>query len=108
MIDFIDAHNKAVDKNELSYWDSQPDRFNAYVGSYPRGLWPDMSICGSFDSVTTWLGTELGKIMQASVYRNNFGAIIACIRVYATNGAEYYGRFGYGTTDLIHLRKIKP
>lgn len=93
----VDAHNQELEARELGYWQVQPNRYHGYVqrsDDKPK-------------AITTWLGAPLGVITRVSSYINNFGARIACIRVKGTNGAEYYGYFGYDNGELVRLRKVK-
>jgi len=108
----IDAHNTGLEARELAHWQTGPDRFNAYIQedtSKPKPTGDPYRECNfvyRLQAVTTWTGAPLGVITEASAYFNNFGARIACVRIKGTNGAEYYGRFGYDNSQLVRLRKV--
>jgi hypothetical protein len=87
-VDDVNAHNKAVEANQLQIWVTAPEYQMAYVKAR---------------EVTTWLGTVLGTIIYTAPVHNNFGGRMASIRVKGTNGKEYWGRY---STDqqLIRLR----
>jgi hypothetical protein len=111
------ARNKAIEKTELELWANAPDRFTAYYHfdgghaeitrelsafrRYGRSSW----IAGA--EIRTWLGTKIGVITSAHIYRHNFGGRLIVIRAIGSNGAEYYGRASYDRGNYIHLRKAK-
>ena len=123
-----DRHNREIEARELAQWQTQPDRFIAYV-SHPAADVAWREVCADTEHnrperrsmagqdlilrsypatrVTTWLGTFLGAGRITGVYRNNFGARIVSVRVRGTNGAEYVGRYGYDGGNAIRLRKVK-
>ena len=89
----VDAHNKALEASELDAWSQKPDYFAVYV-SNDR-------------TVSTWLGTTIGRVVSLSSYRNNLGARIDCLTVQGTNGATYHGRYGSDWSQLVHLHRSK-
>jgi hypothetical protein len=56
--------------------------------------------------VSTWLGTRIGTVTHAQVYRHNFGCRMVSLRVTGTNGAEYYGRASYDHGQCVNLRRV--
>ena len=88
----VDAHNKRLEESELAECKTRPVILPAYVSE-------------RHNEVTTWLGTKLGTITSFTKFDNNFGGVTACVTVRATNGATYYGRFGYHSGDFVRLRK---
>lgn len=116
-----DKRNKAIEADELKHWQTQPDRFVAYY-SFPaeKGGQPyraafaprlhlNAGVIGTADvaTVKTWLGTKLGDIIFARVYRHNFGGRVVRLRVRGTNGAIYYGSASWDSGDVITLRKAR-
>ncbi len=107
------ARNKAIEQAELDHWKTQPDRMTAYYDfpNHPEGTRMPYRISfypsNTGAKVTTWLGTTLGDIVSAKVYRHNFGFRMVSITVRATNGACYYGRASWDNGDVINLRKGK-
>jgi hypothetical protein len=94
----VEEHNKALERIELDIWASQPHTAVAYV-SAPSG---------HGRKVMTWLGTELGMIKASAIHRTGFhGSRIEHIEVRGTNGARYYGAYGYDSGQLVRLRKYK-
>lgn len=88
-----DAHNAAVEANELAIWATAPDRWQVYV------IAPD---------ATTWLGVKLNEgRVETSKVRHNMSRNMVAIRFKGTNGATYYGRYGSDRTQLCNIRKAK-
>ena len=124
-------HNAQLEAVELAYWQTAPDRFLAYYtfpaerlplfgrprvwrGSFWPCLYTYINTTDPADpgldyqaKVTTWLGTELGTITEAEVYRHNFGGRFVSLRVRGTNGADYFGRASWDNGQCIVLRKVK-
>jgi hypothetical protein len=88
----VQAHNEALETQELALWSTKPELHCAYVTG---------------TKVATWLGAELGEIKASSVHRNNFGARITCVTVSGNNGATYHGRYGSDWSQLVRLRKSR-
>lgn len=112
----MDARNKAMETRELELWETKPERFTAYYrfiqneidtakqARYGRQrFYPSLS--GA--SVSTWLGTRLGTIIEARVYPHNLGGRFVSLRVRGSNGAVYYGRASWDNGEVINLRKAK-
>lgn len=95
----VERHNQQLERQELSQWATQPERWQVYVSE-------EFNQAG-FRIVTTWLGTVLGMITRMTTYRNNFGSRIVAITFKATNGATYYGRYGADWSQLCRVRKAK-
>lgn len=88
----IDQHNRMIEQAQLANWADQPDKFAAYV----KG-----------QRIQTWLGTTIGTITSSRPYR--YGLVnMAAIRVQGSNGAEYHGRYGVDSGELVRLRRCKP
>lgn len=105
--------NKAIEQQELARWRTCPDRQLAYY-KLPDDVTPtwagERTITArslTDASVTTWLGTPLGRIVQLRFYRHNFGGRFVSIRIIGTNGAEYHGRASYDWGGCVWLRKCK-
>ena len=88
------AHNKALSDNELAEWAKIPSVWSGYV-------------CDSHNDFTTWNGGMLGRVVSRSFYTSNLGVRTESIRIKGTNGAEYYGRKGLRSTDLLRVRKVR-
>lgn len=88
-----DENNKKAETEELLVWGTSPEKFQGYV-----------TLNGE---VTTWLGTELGRISRINSYRNNLGVKITSITVCGANGSVYYGRYGSDGSELCRLTKSK-
>ncbi len=119
--DTVDQHNAELERRELASWAGKPDRALGYykfeaeyqsrrdlvaaggINHYRANFSP--RIKGA--TVSTWLGTELGKITEARVYRHNFGARFVSLRVLGTNGAEYWGRASWDGGNAVILRKVR-
>jgi hypothetical protein len=91
----VSAHNRAVERHELDAWASVPTHFGAYISDAKVGA-----------AVTTWLGTELGKVTACKVAKRRVGADMAYIRVRGSNGAEYFGRYGCEWSQYVHLKRV--
>lgn len=89
----VSAHNAVLESAELVEWSKRPDCWQVYV----TNTW----------YVSTWTGVVLGTIIARRSYQNNFGAKIESVRVKATNGAIYYGRYGADWSQLCRVRKAK-
>ena len=91
------AHNAAIERQELQAWAAKPDHWVVYVTD-----------AGNTDIVTTWLGTKLGDIYWSRTYRGGFGGTrMRAIQFRGTNGESYHGRFGYDWGELCRVRKMK-
>lgn len=113
-----DERNKAIERAELEAWQARPERFVAYY-HFPtdshttrsQGVWrgEPTGFTPRLDGahVTTWLGTRLGTITSARVYRHNFGGRFVSMRVKGSNGAEYHGRASWDWGTVIRLRRVK-
>jgi len=108
-----DARNAAIESAELDHWAMRPDTMTAYY-TFGKGITAqDLMVTHSpryFNHdciVTTWTGRKLGQIVSAKVYRHNFGGRFVSLRVFGTNGAEYYGRASYDWGSVIRLRRVK-
>lgn len=107
----VAERNQAIEAEELARWQTGPDRQVAYFtfpaetggGQYRPSFRPQLADA----YVTTWPGTRIGTIVDARVYRHNFGGRFIVIRVRGTNGAEYYGRASYDWGHVIMLRKVR-
>jgi hypothetical protein len=115
-----DAHNKAVEAEALRMWQTKPERFLAYYKfpvvvapntpcsqQYRETFSPLLRVGAQPASVSTWLGTQLGTIVHARVYRHNFGGRMVSMTVKGNNGATYYGRASWDSGNCINLRKAK-
>lgn len=119
-----DERNKAIERAELERWTEKPDRQLAYYHfpkhdtdgrRYRESFFPQLSgetSNGNGETVdraivTTWLGTKIGTIISAQVYRHNFGGRFVSLRVRGTNGVEYHGRASYDWGSCVWLRKCK-
>ena len=107
----VEAHNAQLEAAELRAWQTQPDRMLAYYrfpgeqgGKLYRTAFRPMLLGAT---VTTWLGTRLGQITAANVYRHNFGSRMVSLQVRGTNGARYSGRASWDGGDCIWLRRLK-
>lgn len=106
-----EQHNADIERRELEYWNSQPDRMSAYY-SFPadrldrkyREEFSPMLACAT---VKTCMGKVLGSIVSAHVYRHNLGSRMVAIRVQGSNGAVYSGRASYDHGECINLRKCR-
>ena len=111
-----DQRNDQLEAAELARWADQPDQQVAYY-SIPTlaGNWGTaIRTVGAFHphdlrnaTVSTWLGTTLGHITSAHVYRHNFGGRMVSLYVKGTNGAEYYGRASWDGGNVIKLRRVQ-
>lgn len=107
----VDARNQAIEAAELARWETAPDvqvtyfHFPAEVGGgpYRSSFRPQLADA----HVTTWPGTRIGTIVDARVYRHNFGGRFVAIRVRGTNGAEYHGRASYDWGSCVQLRRVR-
>lgn len=108
----VEARNKAIEAHELAAWTTCPDGVIAYYHfsqtqqprPYTSSFHPGLN--GAY--VSTWLGTRIGTIVEAHVYRHNFGSRMVAITVKGTNGATYHGRASWDNGDCIRLRLSKP
>lgn len=110
-IEAMHARNRETERILLAEWQTQPDRMIAYY-KFAEGCRPDSLHLHTARTladciVTTWLGTKIGTITRANVYRHNLGSRFVTIRVRGTNGAEYYGRASWDWGDCIVLRRAK-
>jgi hypothetical protein len=93
----IDEHNKAIEARELEQWQDQPDSWNVYIVKRDDGYWAE-----------TWLSTKLSTSpVKHSTYRSNIARNMSSVRFRATNGAEYYGRYGSDWAQFCRVRKAK-
>lgn len=103
--------NKAIELAELEVWKAQPDRQFAYYAFPAENSRHNKFYRSSFDplltgaKVSTWLGTPLGHITYAHVWRHNFGGRMVSIMVRGNNGALYHGTASYDGGECINLRK---
>lgn len=102
--------NAATEAAELATWATKPDTFTAYYAFPAKPVIGGKVILGhpswAKAFVSTWMGTILGRITSARIYKHNFGGKMTTIRVTGTNGAHYYGRASWNS-DVITLRKVK-
>lgn len=114
----VEDRNKAIERAELDAWKDQPIAAIGYysfpnVDTHPASRPAMQSYRGSFypdtlgATVTTWLGTILGRITSARVHTNNFGARIVAMTVVGTNGARYSGRASWDNGSVIRLQRMK-
>lgn len=107
--------NAAIERAELTRWAAQPDDALGYytiapavMAQYARAGHPTPAILDpTHGTVTTWLGTVIGRITSARVYRHNFGGRMLAITMLGTNGARYYGRASWDHGTVVHLRKSR-
>jgi hypothetical protein len=116
-----DDRNKTIERAELARWQTAPDTFVAYY-TFPQGtdarvnrfaelkqrnyeLWCAGETRAGDASCTTWLGTKIGTIVSARVYRHNLGGRFVCLQVRGTNGASYYGRASWDNGTVVRLRR---
>lgn len=93
-----DEHNRQLERAELAAWAEKPDRWSAYI---KRGT--DNRL-----RVTTWLGSELGKVIDCRRFHNNLtGSEMSHVRVAGNNGATYHGTYGSEWSEFVRLRKCK-
>jgi hypothetical protein len=112
-----DVHNKRIETEELARWAETPDTMLVYYHFpaettfpsvfHPRPYRPTFYPVLSGAEVKTWLGTVVGAIIRAHVYRHNFGGRFVSIRVRGTNGATYYGRGSWDYGQCVLLRKMR-
>ncbi len=93
-VEDVEAHNAALEKQELEAWRLVPEQFAVYVNEANR-------------TVTTWRGVLLGTITEWTQFRTNISRNIVAIRFRGTNGARYYGRYGADWSQLCRVRKAK-
>jgi hypothetical protein len=110
-----DTHNAAVEARELAVWATRPDNavgyfrfpsedeFETRSGSrqYRASFFPYRN--GA--TVTTWLGTTIGTVLSAHVYRHNLGGRFVSLTIMGTNGATYSGRASWDNGTCINLRR---
>lgn len=125
-----DARNRAIETAELAHWQTRPDRMVAYytfpaedtplfgrlrvyresfrpcLQTYVNQATPADAGTAKHATVTTWLGTVIGRIVSARVYRHNFGGRFVSLRMVGTNGAEYTGRASWDNGTVVRLRKV--
>lgn len=107
-------HNLTVEANELALWSSRPDRALAYF-SFPADLAATRGTASrdsyrpmlALATVKTWMGTVLGTITSARVYRHNLGGRFVSLKVSGSNGASYSGRASWDNGNCIILRKVR-
>lgn len=105
------ARNAALEQRELADWDMRPPTAIGYF-RFPAERGADRRYRETFvprttrARVTTCLGTTLGRITDARVYRHGRGGRFVAIRVAGTNGAVYHGRasWDHGTVITLHRR----
>lgn len=105
-------HNAQLEQAELRQWAERPDRAMAYFefpgtpndGRQYRHVFQPTTTGAT---VATWLGTVLGRITEARVYRHNFGQRFVSLRVLGSNGAEYWGRASWDGGNAVILRKVR-
>lgn len=101
--------NKEIETSELARWKNCPETFVAYYAlpADAREYFGRKTPVSYRGTLSTWLGTKIGTITQATVYQHNFGGRFVSIRAIGSNGAEYYGRASYDGGDVIQLRRVK-
>lgn len=109
----VDAHNRAVEAEELTYWATAPDRFHGYYTLISRFAGQVHQYAqlehlrGDTVRIDTWLGTPIAHGRITSAHVNNLGARMLRLRVRGTNGREYWGAAGYDA-QLVTLHGCKP
>jgi hypothetical protein len=113
----VRRHNAEVERAKLATWAEKPERFQVYIqpcsgdGCPEHGSgqqWrQDRNPMHKGARVTTWLGTELGKVIRVSTYTNNFGARITAVTIRGNNGATYHGRYGADWAGVCRVSKSK-
>lgn len=92
----IETHNKTLEANELAHWETKPSAWQVYITEKDgRRL------------AATWLGTRLGDVVEHRSFRTNVSRNMVSVRIRATNGAVYYGRYGADWSQLCRVRKVK-
>lgn len=92
-----DDRNKAIEALELEQWEAQPDDACVYIVKRNDGYWAE-----------TWLGTKLSiNPVKHSTFHSNIARNMSSVRFRATNGAEYYGRYGSDWAQFCRVRKAK-
>ena len=99
--------NKAIEQAELTAWQARPERMLAYYHLDHLASDAASPAFRTTGKVTTWLGTIIGAILEARVYRHNFGSRMVSMRVKGTNGAIYHGRASYDWGQCVNLRLAK-
>lgn len=121
-----EARNKEIEAKELATWQTRPDGVLAYY-RFPAEQLPLFGRprvyratfhpllhsyvengLANVATVSTWLGTTIGTITSARVYRHNFGSRMVAMTVKGTNGATYHGRASWDNGTCIRLRLSKP
>lgn len=114
--------NAKIERAELKQWAEAPSTFAPAYYHFPseeQGGRPyrdrfipclyryerDVRITTAY--VSTWLGTRIGTITSARVYRHNMGHRFVSLRVHGTNGAEYHGRASWDCGQCVTLRRVK-
>ena len=111
-VEDVATHNSAIEQAQLDAWSHRPDSMMAYY-SFPyekgqqRPYRETFHPCVVDATVSLWTGKTLGTIIEARVYRHNFGSRMVSMRIKGTNGATYYGRASYDWGQCIHLHKAK-
>jgi hypothetical protein len=95
-----DAHNKALEAEELALWAMCPDRFLVYVIFAPE-------LTTGQRRVTTFLGTVLGTLLEHRRVAHNMRTVRSMmhVRFRGTNGAIYYGRYNADWSQVVRVRK---
>jgi hypothetical protein len=94
----VEAHNLSMNEAELSLWAQKPNRFVAYIVKRDDTRYVP----------TTWLGTELGRVIERRRHRNNLtGSRMEYVKIRGNNGALYSGTYGCDWSEAVRLRKIK-
>jgi hypothetical protein len=92
--DDADAHNDAIEAQDLATWKTRPGQFYCYASDR--------------NTVTTWRGVILGRITYSNTVRNNLtGESLRYIRVTGNNGATYRGAYSSDNGQLVRLKKCK-
>jgi hypothetical protein len=100
----IDARNRATSAAEIVTWASAPARYAGYV-TFDQSK-AGRPFVGEAIRLTTWMGDLLGTGTVTGVFRNNLtGSRTVAIRVRATNGQTYTGRFGDEWSQLCRVRR---
>jgi hypothetical protein len=111
--DTTSTHNAAVEARVLAEWATRPanavgyfsfpseDEFAARTG--PRQWRASVFPYRNGAPVTTWMGTVIGSVMSALVYRHNLGGRFVSLTIMGTNGATYSGRASWDNGNCINL-----
>ncbi len=100
----IDARNRATSAAELIAFAAAPQAYAGYV-TFDQSV-SSRPYQGQAVRLTTWMGDLLGTGIVSGVFRNNLtGSRTVAIRIRATNGHTYTGRFGDEWSQLCRVRR---